>query len=81
MMLSQLQGMIIGYAYSHNIPISSPLPVEWRHRLSFIQGKGVKRAELKQQAIDYIKNKFPESNYTEDECEALCIAYSSFKGE
>lgn len=79
MMLSQLQGMIIGYAYSNNIPIYSPMPVEWRRKLGFKQGPGVKREELKQQAIDYIKLKINDNNYTEDECEALCIAYS--KGE
>ena len=30
MMLSQLQGMIIGYLYEHEITVDSPLPTQWR---------------------------------------------------
>ena len=74
-MLSQLQGAIIGYSYLKSIPISSPLPSEWREILGFTQGPKIKRSELKEQAIDFCKNTFGLT-LPEDEAEATCIAYS-----
>ena len=80
MMLSQLQGMLIGYAYSNGIQISSPMPVEWRRKLEFKQGPSVKRQELKLQAIDFAKRNL-DLVASEDECEAACIAYYKYKYE
>lgn len=80
MMLSQLQGMLIGYAYINNIQISSPMPVEWRSLLKFKQGPSVKRKDLKLQAVKYasdVLNVFA----SEDECEAACIGYSEYLKE
>lgn len=73
MMLSQLQGGLICYAYEHGIPVVSPLPVQWRSNLSYLQGKGVKREQLKQQSIEYVKSRFGIV-CSEDECEAIAIA-------
>ena len=73
MMLSQLQGMIIGYLYEHDINVDSPLPTQWRHRLGFIQGKGVKREDLKTQSIKYVNEKFGIDTASDDMAEAICI--------
>ena len=75
LMLSQLGGMCIGYAYVQNIDVSCPLPVEWRAKLGFHQGAHVKREELKQQATDFIKRTFG-IEASEDECEAIALTYA-----
>ena len=55
--LARLQGMIIGYAEAHGVKTHILLPSQWRKVLSYSQGPKVKRAELKQQSIDYVKKK------------------------
>lgn len=76
-MLSQLQGMCIATALLRDIPISSPMPVEWRKVLGFQQGAGVKRPELKAQAIKYVKENFG-LDVSEDEAEAICIGRAEY---
>lgn len=78
MMLSQLQGGLICYAYEHNIPVCSPLPTQWRKNLQYSQGAGVKREQLKQQSFDYVYNRFG-INCSEDESEAIAIACAMSK--
>lgn len=68
--LARLQGMIIGYAEAHGVEVHILLPSQWRAALGYSQGPNVKRAELKQQSIDYVKEHFG-FNKTEDECEAI----------
>lgn len=79
LMLSQLQGMLIGFAYIKNIPVASYLPTEWRKILEFKQGAGVKRPDLKKQSIDYVCEQFGISGISEDECESICIAVAAHK--
>lgn len=73
--LARLQGMIIGYAEAHKINVHILLPSQWRAALDYTQGPKVKRAVLKQQSIDYVKNNLC-LDLLEDECEAIaeCIA-------
>lgn len=78
LMLSQLQGMCIGAAYQKDLAVYSPLPVEWRKILNYKQGAHMKRAELKQQSIDYVHTHF-DIVATEDECEAICIGVAASK--
>ena len=78
MMLSQLQGGLICYAYEHDIQVISPMPVEWRARLAYLQGAHVKREQLKQQSFDYVYNRFG-INCSEDESEAIAIACAMSK--
>lgn len=78
LMLSQLQGMCLGKAYSAGVDVYSPLPVEWRKILEYKQGAHVKRAELKQQSKDYVQSHF-NIVATEDECEAICIGVAADK--
>lgn len=70
-LLARLQGMIIGYCYAHNVTPKIIKPSEWRKKIGFTQGK-TKQANLKQQAKEYIKNKY-NITATDDECEAICI--------
>ena len=70
--LARLQGMIIGYAEAHNIKVHILLPSQWRAALNYKQGPKVKRAELKQQSIDYVKEKCGVT-LPEDECEAIAL--------
>lgn len=70
--LARLQGMIIGYAEAHGVETYILLPTEWRAKLEYSQGPKVKRAELKQQSIDYVKNKYG-FDLPEDECESIAL--------
>jgi Holliday junction resolvasome RuvABC endonuclease subunit len=76
--LARLAGMIIGYAEAHNVHVHILLPSQWRKSLGYSQGAKVKRQELKQQSIDYVKNNFG-LNLSEDECEAICINEAAHK--
>ena len=70
--LARLQGMIIGYAEAHGVKTKIIRPTEWRAALGYRQGKGVKREELKQQSLDYVKNKYGFVR-SEDENEAIAL--------
>lgn len=76
--LARLAGMIIGYAEAHNIDVHILLPSQWRKALGYSQGAKVKRQELKQQSIDYVKNNFC-LDLSEDECEAICEGVAAHK--
>jgi hypothetical protein len=77
-LLARIQGVIIGFCAAHNIDIYIIEPSKWRSKLKFKQGSGVKRDELKGQAIRYIKNVYG-LELTEDECESLCINEAAHK--
>ena len=76
--LARLAGMIIGYAEAHNINVHILLPSQWRKALKYSQGAKVKRQELKQQSIDYVKNNYG-LDLSEDECEAVCQGVAAHK--
>lgn len=72
--LGQLQGLIMGTAFAHNIPVDVMAPPHWRRLNGFKQGGGTKRAELKQQAFDMVQAEYGlEPEPTEDEAEAIAI--------
>lgn len=72
--LGQLQGVIMGTAFSNHIPVDILLPAHWRRLNGFKQGGGTKRAELKQQAFDMVQSCYRLSPPpTEDEAEAIAI--------
>ena len=73
--LARLQGIIIGYAEAHGVKVHILLPSQWRSALSYSQGPKIKRAELKQQSIDYVKEIFG-LDVSDDEAEAIaeCVA-------
>lgn len=76
--LARLQGMIIGYAEAHKIKVHIVAPSQWRAQLDYQQGPKVKRAELKQQSEDYVKEHYGFT-LSEDENEALCINAAAHK--
>ena len=76
--LARLAGMIIGYAEAHNIDVHILLPSQWRKALGYSQGAKVKRKELKQQSIDYVKNNFG-LDLSEDECGAIAEGVAAHK--
>ena len=71
-LLARIQGVIIGFCAAHNIDTYIIEPSKWRSTLYFKQGSGVKRAELKAQAIEHVETEYG-LDLSEDECEALCI--------
>ena len=76
--LARLAGMIIGYAEAHNVHVHILLPSQWRKALGYSQGAKVKRQELKQQSIDYVKKNL-ELDLSEDECEAIAEGIAAHK--
>lgn len=76
-LLARLQGIIMGFCDMLNIPYTVYLPSQWRKVLGFKQGR-VTRENLKQQAIDLIRDTYNLSVQT-DEADALCIAMAYLK--
>ena len=77
-LLARIQGVIIGFCAAHNIDTYIIEPSKWRSVLKFKIGSGVKRAELKAQAIQHVKDVY-DLDLSEDECEALCIGEAVHK--
>lgn len=76
--LARLQGIIIGYAESHGVKVHIIQPSRWRKALNYSQGPKVKRTELKQQSLDYVKENLC-LDLVEDEAEACCIGIAAHK--
>lgn len=76
--LARLQGIVIGYAEAHGVKVHILLPSQWRAALSYTQGPKVKRQELKQQSINYIKENLG-LDLSEDECEAIAEGIAAHK--
>lgn len=75
--LARLQGFVLGWCYVKHIRTEIIGPSEWRKLLKFKQGAGVKRQELKEQGINYVKTKY-NMVLSEDEAESCCIADASW---
>lgn len=75
--LARLQGCIISECIRLNIPFVIFKPTTWRKILGFNQGRGIPRKELKQQALNYAKNKYHGlvtcDLVNDDIAEAICI--------
>ena len=74
--LARIQGIAIGFAAAHNIPLHILGPSRWRKALNYTQGRGVERKELKQQSLNFVKENFGVE-LPEDEAEAVCINEAS----
>ncbi len=77
-LLARLQGALIGYCRVNKIPYDILKPPNWRKALGFKQGQGIKRRELKKQAVEYVKGNYG-LNLSEDVCEAICIGDAFLK--
>lgn len=76
--LARLAGMVIGYAEAHNVKTYIVTPTQWRSQMHYSQGPKVKRAELKQQSLDYVKRNLG-LELPEDECEAIVEGFAAHK--
>lgn len=72
-LLSRLQGFIYAVCLMNNIDFFIVHPSTWRSILGFPKKK---RDELKQIAMQYVKDELLISEATEDESESLCIGYA-----
>ena len=79
-LLAQLQGAIIQTCVMNDIEYIMFKSSSWRKVLNFHQGRNVKRPELKQQAKDFVKNKYG-LELKEDICDAICIGEAYIKSK
>jgi len=77
-LLSQLQGIIMGYCILNNIPYFIYSPNQWRKQLGFKVGRGIKRNELKAFAQDYVMQTL-NKHIDEDEAESICMGLAYLK--
>jgi len=76
--LARLSGMVIGYAEAHGVKTHILQPSKWRAALKYSQGSKIKRAELKRQSLDYVKEHLGVT-LPEDEAEAVCEGIAAHK--
>lgn len=74
--LARLAGMIIGYAEAHKVKTHIVSSAQWRKQLGYTQGPKVKREELKQQSIDYVKEHLG-LDLPEDQAESCCMGIAA----
>lgn len=74
--LCQLQGAIMGMCYAMGIRFYVMPPVKWRSILGYRQGPKVKRTELKEQSLEFVKKEFGfVKSEDENEACAICAAF------
>lgn len=73
--LRWLQGIIVLAVYEINpkIQVQFLHPQEWRASLKIKQGKGIKRDQLKNSDIQYVKQKYKIIPKNDDEADAICL--------
>ena len=71
--LARLQGGVMMWCSIKNIPLHIISPNEWRKILGYQFGPKVKRGQLKEQSMNYVKEHFGLENISEDRGEAICI--------
>ena len=70
--LTRLQGVIYAWCMNKGCEFNTIRPTVWRSAIGMKQGKSAKRAELKEQSIQYVRNKYGV-DVTDDEADAICI--------
>lgn len=73
--LTNIIGAVRCLSIQHGSLFNSVYPSEWRSAISIDGGKGTKREEFKQRAMEYVKKKY-DISVPEDESEGICIAYA-----
>ena len=71
-LLTRLQGALLGYCFKNAITAVIYKPSVWRKMLHFVQGSKIKRKMLKDQAIAFVKQYY-DIDVSEDEADAICI--------
>jgi Holliday junction resolvasome RuvABC endonuclease subunit len=72
MILSNIQGLLFSILYSLDIPFIIVEPSKWRAHAGIKTGKGIKRDELKEQAIKMVTDKY-HVTASVDESESILI--------
>ena len=75
--LSNLAGAIMLYAYQNGIEFQHPTPSVWRKRIGLQQSSKIKRAVLKAEAIEAVKQEYG-LKVSDDIAEAILLARSGF---
>lgn len=76
--LTRLQGIVYAWCMIHGCEFNAIHPTSWRSAIGMKQGKNVKRAQLKEQSVNYILDKYG-IHVNDDEADALCIADAALK--
>ncbi|RKI83700.1 hypothetical protein D7V90_07340 [bacterium 1xD42-87] len=76
--LTRLQGVIYAWCINHDCEFNTIRPTSWRKVINMSQGKNVKREQLKEQAIQYVKEHY-DLNVGDDEADAICIGDAVIK--
>lgn len=76
--LTRLQGIVYAWCMNHECEFNTICPSLWRKQLNFIQGKGTKRNQLKEQSVKYVLDAYG-LNVGDDEADAICIADAVIK--
>lgn len=74
MLLSNVQGLLFSILYSLEIPFVVVEASKWRAHAGISTGRGVKRQQLKEQAMKLVADKY-HVEASEDESESIHIAY------
>ena len=73
--LTNIIGAVRCLCIGHKCAFNLILPSSWRSTIGIDGGKGTKRDEFKQRAMDWVKEKYG-FDVSDDEAEAICIAYA-----
>ena len=71
-LLTRIQGALLGYCFDHAITTVIYKPSVWRKMLHFTQGSKIKRNILKSQAVAFVK-KYYGVEVNDDAADAICI--------
>jgi len=70
--ICELLGIVRAYAIEKKVEYNELTPAQWRKYCGFNQGKNVKRTELKQMAIEYVKKHY-DIDVSSDEADAIAL--------
>lgn len=76
-LLSYLMGGVMFYALQRDICFKRVLPTQWRAKVGIEQNKNIKRAQLKENAIRIVHEKYG-IDVSDDIAESILIAASEF---
>lgn len=76
--LTRLQGVVYAWCLCNRCEFNTITPAQWRKNLSFKQGKGMKREQLKEQSIKYVIDNY-HIKVTDDEADSICIGNAVIK--
>lgn len=76
--LTRLQGIIYAWCMNHDCEFNTIRPTSWRSAIGMVQGKNVKRDQLKEQSVKYVLDNYNLS-IGDDEADAICIGDAVIK--